>query len=346
MPIIELKLAKRDDRSYKILIEDDCTLGLERKLNKIGQKYAIITDKKVQGLYGNVLKRYLNYNGIKADIFPFQNGEKQKTLQTVEKLADQMIKAGYQRKDAIIALGGGVVGDVAGLLASIYMRGIPLIQIPTTLLSMVDSSIGGKTGVNLKSGKNLIGTFYQPKMVFIDQRFLKTLSPKQIKNGLAEIIKYGVIKDKELFEYIEKNLEKILNLERLPLKNIISRSIEIKSKIVEKDEKEGRERMILNYGHTYGHAIEKQSNYKLLHGYAISIGMVLANKFAVKSGILKQDDADRIKTLLKNTGLPTTTVKKPTKKQLMTDKKADKDHLNFILPRRIGQVTIHKEKCQ
>jgi 3-dehydroquinate synthase len=313
---------------------------------KLGQKYAIITDSKVKKLYGNAFLRALKKNGLEGYIFDFPFGERSKNLQTIEVLAEKMIKAGFDRQDSIIALGGGVVGDMAGFLASIYMRGIPYVQIPTTLLAMVDSSVGGKTGVDLQSGKNLIGTFNQAQAIFIDSNYLKTLSEKQIKNGLAEIIKYGVIKDTKLFNYIEENLSEILNLKEKHLNKIIERSVEIKMAIVKKDEKEKGERMILNYGHSFGHALEKMSDYKLLHGFAISIGMVIANKLAIKKNLLKKEDADRIKKLLNNAGLPIVTIKNPALKDLKSDKKKSGNKISLILPTKIGQVIIHQEKCQ
>lgn len=346
MTKVQIKLKGELDNSYHIIIEAGVTSKLHQHLKKmkIGQKYAIITDSKVRKLYGNPLLRLLQKNGIKCDIFSFPQGEKSKKISTIENLAEQMIKAGFDRKDAIIALGGGVVGDIAGFLSAIFMRGIPYIQVPTTLLAMVDSSVGGKTGVDMSCGKNLLGTFTQPKAVFIDQTQLKTLSKKQVRSGMAEVIKYGVITDEKFFNFIEKNIEKIVDLDEKSINKIITTSVKIKAKVVEEDEKEGGKRMILNYGHTYGHAIEKNSGYKLLHGFAISIGMVIINKIAVKKGILKKEDADRIKELLKATGLPITTLKKPSAKDLMSDKKRQGNFINFILPTKIGNVVVHKEK--
>lgn len=348
MKIITVKLKKAVDDSHKIHIGNDLEKEIAGFLGKekIGNKYAIITDNKVGRLYGQAFKRFLNKAGITADLFTFKEGEKEKRMHNLEKIAETMLNKNFDRKDAIIAFGGGVVGDLAGFLASIYMRGIPFIQIPTTLLAMVDSSVGGKTGVDLPTGKNLLGTFAQPKAVFIDTNYLKTLPLKQIKNGMAEVIKYGVIKDAKLFELIENNLEKILKLDRDLLTKIIERSVEIKADVVMADEKESGERMILNYGHTYGHAIEKMSGYTLLHGYAISIGMVLANKMAVEKGLLSEKDSDRIKKLIHTTGLPITIMKKPEIKDLINDKKKIGNHINFILPTKIGKVIIHPEPCQ
>lgn len=346
MKTVQVKLHEELNKSYKILIENGLTSKLHQYLKKmkLGQKYAIITDSKVRKLYGNPLLRLLQKNGIKCDIFSFPQGEKSKTISTVEKLGEEMIKAGFDRKDAIIALGGGVVGDIAGFLSAIYMRGIPYIQIPTTLLAMVDSSVGGKTGVDMKGGKNLLGTFTQPKAVFIDQSQLNTLSQKQIRSGLAEVIKCGVIADEKFFNFIENNLQKILELDEKSINKVITESVKIKARIVEEDEKESGKRMHLNYGHTYGHAIEKNSGYKLLHGFAISIGMVIANKIAIKKGLLKEEDHKRIRELLKAAGLPIVTMKKPTKRDLMSDKKRQGDFINFVLPTTIGKVRIYKEK--
>ncbi|MBI2634092.1 3-dehydroquinate synthase [Candidatus Peregrinibacteria bacterium] len=315
MPTIKVKLRKKQDTSYGIIISGNCTDNLPEylKKQKIGDKYAIITDSKVKKIYGGSLKKYLRKNGLIAELFAFSEGEKSKNISTVEKLSEEMIEKGFNRKDAVIALGGGVVGDTAGFLASIYMR---------------------------------VGTFYQPKAVFMDPKYLKTLSRNQIRNGLAEIIKYGVIMDKNLFTFIEQNLNKIFELKTGAIEKIITRSVKIKAAIVEKDEKESKLRMILNYGHTYGHAIEKLSGYKLPHGYAISIGMVIANEIAVKKGLLKEQDSERIKNLLKKAGLPVTTMKKPTKKDLLSDKKRYGNILNLILPTTIGKAKIYQEKCQ
>ncbi|MBI4235027.1 3-dehydroquinate synthase [Candidatus Peregrinibacteria bacterium] len=348
MQIIKTKLKKKVDNSYKIFIGEGLAKDLAALLKEspIGKKYAIITDSITKKLFGkNILKNF-NNKKISAEIFTFNKGEKSKQINTIEKLANEMIAKGFDRKDAIIALGGGVVGDLAGFLASIYMRGIPYIQVPTTLLAMVDSAIGGKTGVDIESGKNLLGTIAQPKAVYIDIDFLKTLPKNQIQNGLAEIIKYAVICDKRFFKYLEKNLEKILNLDKEAILYIIEKSVKIKTKVVEKDETENLTRMKLNYGHTYGHALEKQSNYTLLHGFAVAIGMVLANEIAVKEGYLKSKTAERIRALIKRAGLPTTTIKKPEIKYLSSDKKCYGGQIHFVLPKRIGKVKIHKVKCR
>ncbi|PIZ75151.1 3-dehydroquinate synthase [Candidatus Peregrinibacteria bacterium CG_4_10_14_0_2_um_filter_38_24] len=347
MPKIKVKIARRPRDKYTIFIKENCIDYLPEflKENKIGTKYAILTDSKTKKIYGDSLLRFLKKNKINAELISFDQGEKSKTLATVEKLAEEMITKNFDRDSAIIVLGGGVAGDIGGFLASIFMRGIPHIQIPTTLLAMVDSAIGGKTGVDLEGGKNLIGTTSQPKAIFVDINYLKTLPQNQIVNGLSEIIKYGIIKDKKLFKYIEKNLEKILGKETEALEYIIERSIKIKVKIIERDEKElTNERILLNYGHTFGHALEKMSNYTLLHGFAISIGMVIINKLAVEQKIMKEKEAKRIKALLKKAGLPITSMKKPETKDILSDKKRSGNFMNFVFAKKIGKAIVRKEK--
>jgi len=330
----------------RIVIKKDTLLSIGKELKKFNNinSFAVITDSKVKKLYGGKLIWNLKRAGLKAEIFSFPEGEKSKNFTTIEKIANEMVEKSFDRDSCVIALGGGVVNDIAGFIASIYMRGIPVIQIPTTLLAMIDSSIGGKTGVNLATGKNLIGSFHQPLAIFIDPYFLKTLPIKHIRNGLSEAIKYGVIKSKTLFNFIDKNLEKILKLDQKILKRLIENCVKIKIEIVEKDEKEKNLRQILNYGHTFGHAVEKQSNYTLLHGFAISLGMVLANRIAVEKNILKQQDFDCIKNLLFRAGLPVYTMHKPTLKDIQTDKKKHGNFVNLILPTRIGETIIHKVK--
>lgn len=358
MPTITAKLKSQIDNSYKIFIEKGLAQKLPAHLEKmkLGDKYAIISDSKTAQILGKSWVKFLQKNGVDCELITFEGGEHNKNLQTVEELAEKMMGKGFNRKSAIIALGGGVTGDIAGFLASIYQRGIPYIQVPTTLLAMVDSSIGGKTGVDLAAGKNLIGTITQPKAVFIDTNFLKTLPETQIRSGLGEIIKYGVIKDAKFFTFLEKNLKKIFALDEKTINHIIERSVAIKVAVVENDQHEAKtkvacrvmyaakNRMILNYGHTYGHALEKLSNYTLLHGYAISIGMVIANEMAIKKGLLSQKDADRIKALFVTVGLPIFSLKKPTIQDLLSDKKSDGKSINFILPTKIGQAIIYNQK--
>lgn len=332
----------------KIVIKKGLVLEIPKLIKKLklGKNFAIITDSKVKRLYGGKLLWNLRKAGFTAELFSFPEGEKSKNLHTVELLAEQMVEKSFDRSSVVIALGGGVVGDIAGLIASTFMRGIPIIQIPTTLLAMIDSSIGGKTGVNLKNGKNLFGTFHPPTAVFIDPYLLKTLARKHLKNGLAEAIKYGVIKSPKLFNFIEKKLEKILKLDYKILEKLIKDCVKIKTEIVKKDPTEKGLRMILNYGHTFGHAIERLSNYTLLHGFAISLGMVLANQKAVALKLLSPANSLRIKNLLKKADLPVYTMHKPTLRNIIHDKKTANNTIAFVLPKRIGEVTIYKEKIK
>jgi 3-dehydroquinate synthase len=326
----------------KKLVQEIKKIAKAKKLDT----FAIITDSKVKKLYGGKLLWNLRKAGFTAELFSFPQGEKSKTLATAEKLAKQMVGKDFNRSSCVIALGGGVVGDIAGFVASTFMRGIPVIQIPTTLLAMIDSSIGGKTGVNLDSGKNLFGTFHQPITIITEPAFLKTLSIKHIRNGLAEAIKYGVIQDEKLFKFIEKNIAELIKLKPSATNRLIRDCQKIKLAIVAKDEKEAGVRKILNYGHSFGHVLEKRSEYTLLHGFAISLGMVLANQKAVELGLLEREDAECIKKLLKAAGLPVYTMHKPTLKDLSHDKKVFNKFIHLILPTKIGKVTIHKTPCK
>ncbi len=346
MQTIQLQLKKQIDDSYDITIGQDLITEIIKDLKEKswGTKYAIITDQTVQRALGMNFKKILKKEFIKCDLFSFRAGEQSKNLATLRKLATKMIRKGYNRGDCIIAFGGGVTGDISGFLASVFMRGINFIQIPTSLLAMVDSSVGGKTGIDLDIGKNLIGTFYQPKKVYIDIEYLKTLPKKHISNGLAEVIKYGCIYDKDFFEYLEKNINKVFELNDEVLIKIIQRCCKIKAEIVEKDEKENDLRMILNYGHTIGHAIEQLSNYKILHGNAIAMGIAEINKKAVTKKLLDQKEAERIKNLFNKAYLPTTIPNHFTENKLLKamskDKKVKNGKIKFIVCRKIGKVEI------
>jgi 3-dehydroquinate synthase len=291
-------------------------------------RYCIITDKNVYKFYGKF------FNEFKTIIQ--EPGEKLKTLSNIEKTAEKLTKLGLDRRSCLIAIGGGVIGDFTGFLASIYMRGIPYIQVPTTLLAMVDSSIGGKTGVNLKTGKNLIGTFYQPVLTLTNPETLKTLPVKELKNGIAESIKHACIKSESLFEFLEKNHKKILAKDPATLNKLIVQSAAIKKKITEEDEYEKNIRMLLNYGHTIGHAIEQASNYKISHGEAVSIGIHQVNLLS------KSPATKRIEKLLKLYGLPTETNsnKREIEKLMKTDKKKIGEKLRFIIVKKIGSAEV------
>lgn len=294
--------------SYDILIstEIDQRITDFMKQGKYSQKGLIISDSNVAPLYGKKVQDIMEKAGIKASLAVVPAGESSKALMSTEDIYTKCIEYGLDRKSPIIALGGGVVGDLTGFIAATYMRGVPFIQIPTSLLAQVDSSVGGKVAVNHKLGKNLIGAFYQPKAVFMDMDMLKTLPEREIYTGLGEIIKYGIIYDEKFFEFLENNVEDVLKLEKDKATRMIARSCEIKAMVVSKDEKESGLRAILNFGHTMGHAIEKNTNYtKYNHGEAVAIGMVCAARISVALGMIESSVADRIEKLIETLKLPT-----------------------------------------
>jgi len=309
-------------------------------------KALLITDSNIDRIYSGIVTQSLVRN--KFDVKPviLKPGEDQKTLETAFALYDACFDHKLDRNSLIVALGGGVVGDISGFIASTFMRGIPFIQVPTSLLAQVDSSIGGKVAVNHPKGKNMIGSFYQPKAVFIDTDTLSTLPAAELIAGLVEVVKYGVIRDAELFGYIEKNLSDILQLNHDALFRIIAVSCQIKANVVEKDEKETHLRAILNYGHTIGHAIEALTDYKKYrHGEAVAIGMLYATQIAREMGLANHTVFDRQLSLIKKLGLPLHTGLKPESiiKSLYTDKKVISGKLRFILPARIGEVIISEQ---
>ncbi len=335
--------------SYEIQVGIGSLTELGRILreNPIGHRYFIVTDDHVKDLLGLDLLQILRSEGLSADLLSFPAGEGSKTMETVVSLARRMVGLGADRKAAVIALGGGVPGDVAAFLASIYMRGIPFIQVPTTLLAQVDSSVGGKTGVDLPEGKNLLGTFAQPRAVHADVGVLATLPEREIRNGLAEVVKYGVIRDPLLFSLLEARAEEILGLDPELCVEIVARSCAIKAQVVSEDEKEGGLRRILNFGHTIGHAIEAAAGYAITHGEAVSLGMVAVSRIAVMKGLFPQEGSDRIRRLLERLRLPVTIGREFEAERLLGflrhDKKAQAGKVHFVLPVRIGETLITPE---
>lgn len=335
-----------DKRGYPILIEP----GLLARVGQIlaglnlSKRIVIVTNPLVGGYYAASLQESLKEAGFNPELIEVPDGEEYKCLDWVSKIYESLVELELDRRCGLIALGGGVIGDLAGFVAATFMRGLPFIQIPTTLLAQVDSSIGGKVGVNLKKGKNLVGAFYQPKVVIIDPTVLKTLNKRELRCGLAEVIKYGVIKNKELFSYLESNIELIINLDLEALVHIIAISCQIKAEIVETDELEAGLRAILNFGHTVGHGIETLTGYtRYHHGEAVSIGMVVAANLSQAKGMLDSASAQRIKDLIQQAGLPTACPElKPDEiwQALMLDKKRLDNRIRFILPTSIGQVVI------
>ncbi len=308
---VKIELPNVVGRRYDIMIGENILSALVAFIKKQDvSSVVIITDSNVKKLYGDKLLRDLKKKlttcqgtlmpcGYNLRLTAFPAGEKNKNQKTKTKLEEEMLQMGCGRDTLIIALGGGVVGDVAGFVASTYMRGIPYINIPTTLLSMVDSSVGGKTAIDSKYGKNLIGAFHQPSLVLIDSIFLSTLPKRQIKNGLIEAIKMFLTNDSEMFNFVESNLSDILHLKKGLIEKVIVGSIKIKSEIIMRDEKEKGERAVLNFGHTIGHAIEKLSGYKLLHGEAIALGILVEAKVAQLIGKMPETVFGRIESLMR-----------------------------------------------
>jgi 3-dehydroquinate synthase len=337
------------ERSYNIFIGSNTLEGIGDKLKlfDLSPKIAIVSNPTVFSLYGKRVSDSVRKAGFDLLTVIIPDGEEYKDLLWVQHIYDELLKHKLDRLSALIALGGGVIGDITGFAASTYMRGISYIQVPTTLLAQVDSSVGGKTGVNHKLGKNMIGTFWQPRLVWIDVEALRTLPKRELLAGLAEVIKYGVIKDKELFDFLGVNRDEILNLDGNALTHIIKRSCEIKAEVVSRDERESGLRAILNYGHTIGHAIETVTEYKrYLHGEAVAIGMSLEAKLSQKLGLIDRDQVSRIKGLVDSYSLSS---KMPIDidvnrilSSIQLDKKTVAGELKFILPEKIGSVRIYK----
>jgi 3-dehydroquinate synthase len=334
------------NRSYLIKIAPGLVkrLGSECAKLKLGARCAIVTDTNVGKCFAKPVFNSLANAGFFPFLIVVPAGETSKSLKTVQTCYDLLAGHRLERKSFIVALGGGVVGDLAGFVAATYLRGIPFVQVPTTLLSQVDSSVGGKTGVNLKSGKNLVGAFYQPRLVLCDLDTLKTLPEREFRAGLAEVIKYGIIYDSKLFAQIERNMPKLLKRDTKTLTSVIARCCEIKADVVGKDETESNLRSILNFGHTIGHAIENISGYgKYLHGEAIAIGQVAAAKISHEVLGLHQQDAGRIEDVFRNSGLPVRIKLDSAKRRklleaMRLDKKVSDGEVKFVLAKQIGRV--------
>ena len=343
MRIVNVPLGQR---SYLIKIGAGLLKSIGRECGRVllGKRCAIISDAMVAPLFARHVKQSLARAGFESETIIVPAGETSKSLKSVEKCYDQLAAHRLERKSFIIALGGGVVGDLAGFVAATYLRGIPFVQVPTTLLAQVDSSVGGKVGVNLKAGKNLVGAFHQPRLVLCDLDTLKTLPMREFRAGLAEVIKYGIIYDAQLFENLERNLDKLLRREPKVLADVIARCCEIKAEVVAQDETESGLRAILNFGHTIGHALEAISHYgKYLHGEAISIGQAAAAKLSQELMGLPEKDAQRIEKLFLRAGLPMNVRLNQRQQERLVnamklDKKVSSGEIKFVLARRIGEV--------
>lgn len=295
------------ENSYNIFIGHELDKQIKEfcRNSSFSAKALIISDTNVAPLYAEELKALLAESGLEAKVAVVPAGEGSKSLQQAEKLLTKCIEFGMDRKSPVFALGGGVVGDLAGFVAATYMRGVPFIQVPTSLLAQVDSSVGGKVAVNHPLGKNLIGAFYQPKAVFMNLGWLKTLPKREIYTGLGEVIKYGIIYDAEFFQFLADNGKAVLSLEGSVAAHITARSCEIKAEVVSQDEKEAGLRAILNFGHTMAHAIEKNTGYaKYNHGEAVAIGMVCAARISQAMGMLSREDTARIEQMIEALQLP------------------------------------------
>ena len=343
MRIVKVPLG---NRSYDIKIGK----GLLKLLGKhcaklgLGKRCAIISDTNVVPRFGKAIQLALKQAGFEPILITVPAGEPAKSLKSVQTCYGALAVQRLERKSFIVALGGGVVGDLAGFVAATYLRGIPFVQVPTTLLAQVDSSVGGKVGINLLAGKNLIGSFHQPRLVLCDLQTLATLPLREYRAGLAEVIKYGIIYDAALFESLVRELPNLLRRDTKTLASIIARCCEIKAEVVRQDETESGLRAILNFGHTIGHALEAISRYgKYLHGEAISIGQVAAAKLSARILHLPQSQVDRVTSLFDRAGLPTSVSLNGAQlrrlfEAMKLDKKVSSGEIKFVLARRIGRV--------
>ncbi|MEW6425568.1 MAG: 3-dehydroquinate synthase [Bacillota bacterium] len=324
------------------------SLGMEVRARVPGERVMVVSNPTVRTLYGKRAEESLAGAGLTVVWAEMPDGEEYKSLATAEKLYDLAYTLELDRQCPVVALGGGVVGDLAGFVAATYLRGVPFIQVPTTLLAQVDSSVGGKVAVNHPKGKNIIGAFYQPRLVLADLDVLKTLDPREVRAGLAEVIKYGVIADGTFFAWLEENLERLLVLEIEPLVHAVAVSCRIKARVVQEDETELGRRAILNFGHTLGHAVEALTGYTAYrHGEAVAIGMVAAARLAVALGMLPEGEAARVRDLIQRAGLPVETPPELSTGDLLAsiyrDKKVLAGRLTFVLPVEIGRVEIVRD---
>jgi 3-dehydroquinate synthase len=339
-------LVKSEAGKYAVVRGAGVLTRLAREIAKLGRfsSVQVVTSRKVWAAVGKKVLRGLG--GTKsAQVHQFDDSETAKNLQSVESIARSLVKAGADRHAVVVAVGGGVVGDVAGFAAASYLRGMALVQVPTTLVAQTDSAIGGKTGVNLPEGKNLVGAFYPARLVVVDTDALATLPERELRGGLAEVIKYGVIADAKLFAFLEKNFEKLLARDARALEYVIARSVEIKAEVVGKDEREGGLREILNFGHTFGHALESATVYKKYqHGEAVAWGMMAAALYGHEIRVTPAADASRIISLIRRMGKLPAWPNVSTKRliELMaSDKKARNGKLRFVLTPGIGKAETY-----
>ncbi len=337
------------ERSYRIVIGSGILGKIGEQARDFGfsKRIGLVSNPVVHRLYGKAVEDSLRDAGFDVITILVPDGEEYKSLTWASNIYGELLKHRLDRASALIALGGGVIGDITGFVASTYMRGISFLQVPTTLLAQVDSSVGGKTGVNHPLGKNMIGTFYQPRLVWADIDTMKTLPRRELLAGMAEVIKYGIIRDEDFFAFLEKSWDSILDLEPSSLIHIIRRSCEIKADVVSKDERESGLRAILNYGHTIGHAVETVTGYTAyLHGEAVAIGMSIEARLSVLLNLAVNSDIKRIKSLLALYNLPYELPAGISKDSLLSamkiDKKALAGEMRFVLPEKIGAMRVEK----
>jgi 3-dehydroquinate synthase len=348
MRVVKVPLA---DRTYPIMIGRDllARLGALCARQNFGRRCALITDRNVAPLYSRPALQALTAAGFDPILVTVPAGETAKSLRSVRACYDQLASHRLERQSFIVALGGGVVGDLAGFVAATYLRGVPFVQVPTTLLAQVDSSVGGKVGVNLKAGKNLVGAFYQPRFVLCDLASLDTLPPREFRSGLAEVIKYGIIYDAGLFRKLERGLPGLLERAGGILGSVISRCCAIKAEVVGQDETDAGLRAILNFGHTVGHALEAISGYgQFLHGEAISLGQIAAAEMSAAILGLTRGEVERIRSLLARSGLPIGIKLSPAQNArllaaMRLDKKVSGGDIKFVLARHIGEVEFGRQ---
>lgn len=333
---------------YDIIIEDSYDkLGFEMsKLSTENRKLCIVTESTVGPIYAEEIKAILKPVSKAVVVFTFQAGESNKNLDVVKRLYEFLIVNHFERNDMLIALGGGVVGDLTGFTAATYLRGIDFVQLPTSLLSQVDSSVGGKTGVDFEAYKNMVGAFYQPRLVFSNISALRTLTRKQYLSGMGEVIKAGLIKDKEFYGWLKNNVCEVKQYDKNALEHLVYTSCDIKRRVVENDFKEKGERALLNFGHTLGHAIEKLMNFSMLHGECVSLGMVAAGYISLEKGYIASEEYEDIVNTLKLYELPVSENEFSIPEVIAAtkcDKKMHSEIINFVVIKKIGNAVINRQ---
>ena len=343
---VKVALPESNTRGYEVLVGAGLFGNLAQVLSRFcpAHRYAVVTDDRVAELYAVRLSRMLHGAGHRADVYAFVSGEEQKTRETWSLVSDAMLEAGCGRDCALLAFGGGVPGDLGGFVAATYMRGLPYVQIPTSLLAMIDASVGGKTGVDTAAGKNLVGAFHQPHCVIVDPELLQTLPESHLRAGMAEAVKHGAIADAEYLDWIEENAESLLGGDPSLLARLIVRSVEVKAEIVARDETEQGERKALNFGHTIAHALEALSGYAMLHGEAVAVGMVEEARIGERAGVTAAGTSTRLRAVLTRLGLPTSMPIGYSADEVVdrtrTDKKARNGRVEYALIRDIGTPCV------